>query len=283
MRTLLTILILLLSTPAWATNPSENPEVPEDVLVDFVTEAVMAVHVDGPECGGYCTSNRRDRDELPDWSDSTISEAEARLMAEAMVWTSDQYNVPLEEVMATAYQESRFRYMAIGGGTECGMFQQTSLYFRWDAYDDDHPVESREPVREVTVKVEGDHFTVEVGDDYDGDSYYEDTGILGCAYLLNPYNAGWQFALKYHYYVDRFGEWDWSRHYNGGADQHGYAERHRSYQSRFLAYLEYESDLYIASLEDSGQEEEEQSGNTIPASSTIFTEPEEKPTLADTI
>lgn len=255
MRILTIAALLLISTSAWATNPTETPEVPEEVLVEHVTRAIMTVHQDQPECGSYCTSSRRDRAALPDWSDSVISEEEARYMAEAIVWTSEQYNVPLDEVLATAYQESRFRYMAVGGGTECGMFQQTTLYFRWEAYDEDHPAESREPVNEVSVKVESDILTIEVPDNYSGHSYYEDTGALACAYLLDPYNAGWQFALKYHHYIDRFGEYDWSRHYNGGPDQYGYANRHRSYQSQYIAYLDYERDVYLASLEEEVEED----------------------------
>ena len=244
------VTILLLSTPAWATNPSESVEVPEQVLVESVMEAIMTYHDGSPECGNYCTSDRRDRSLFPDWSGVSISEEDARYMAEAMVWTSDQYGVPLDEIMATAFQESTFRYMAIGSGTECGLYQQTTRYFRWEAYDEDHPVESREPVNHVSVEVGEDLVSVQVGEGYPGHSYYEDTGEIGCAYLLDPYNAGWQMALKYHYYVERFGEHEWSRFYNGGPNQHGYAARHRSYRQRFQSYLESEREEYISSLRE---------------------------------
>jgi len=173
-----------------------------------VADAISAVHVDAPTCGGYCTSSRRDRSNIPDYSSFVVTDKEALVAAFAIVEASEMYDVPLPSMLATAYQESHFRRLAIGGGTECGMFQQSSHYADWES---EH-VESREPITEL--------------DGYDGEEAI-------CAYFHDPTNSAWQFAVQYHRLYERWGD-NWPRHYNGGADKIRYQEDHY----RYLGILE---------------------------------------------
>lgn len=240
--------ILLVLVPLSAR--AEDRILPNGVMVDIVVEAIQSYHEGEPQCGEYCTSERADREFLPDWSSSAMNADEILLTADAIVWTSTEFDIPLEVVMAAAFQESSFRYMSVGRGTECGLFQQTTRYFRWDAYEGEDGVSGRDPVYEYTVEIEGDVVSIEVPSNYSGHDPRVDVGAIGCAYLLDPYNAGWQFALKYHHYVDQVGDYDWAREYNSGPRQMEYARRHHSLREGFASFIDTRTDLYFASLED---------------------------------
>ena len=199
-----------------------EPEV--DPLVFAATAAVLTIHKAQPECGNYCTSFRQYRRHIPDYSGYIVTEDEAWTIAESMVRTHRSYNIPLEEVMATAYQESRFRRRAIGYGTECGMYQQSTTYFWWGSRDEEI-VGSREPL--VSLEIESD----------DGAIITLEDGEAQCAYLFDLDNAGWQFAMKYHYLHGRYGS-NWATHYNGGPEKHRYQNDHDRYAQRLAAHIE---------------------------------------------
>jgi hypothetical protein len=137
-----------------------------------------------------------------------VGETECWDYARILVATAQEYRVPLDSMLAAAYQESRFREPALGSGTECGMFQQTTHHIRWNS---EHvPGMARAPLSEET----------EI-----------------CAYLLRLENAAWHFALKYHHERAQVGN-NWPAYYNGGAGMWGYQGRHYNYRARFTAFIE---------------------------------------------
>lgn len=180
----------------------------EPIEVAAVAELICEVHADRPRCGSYCTSDRRDRRNVPDYGDTVMSEVECWDTARILVYGSIDYEVPLDEVLATAYQESHFRRYAMGGGSECGMFQQTTHRIRWSS---------------------------EEVEDMGRAAFHESEDI--CRYLLQPENAMWHFALKYRHELSQSGE-NWSAYYNGGVNMWGYQQRHEGYRERFALFLE---------------------------------------------
>ena len=180
----------------------------EPLEVAAVAELICEVHADRPTCGSYCTSDRRDRRNLPDYGETIVDEVECWDIARILVSGAIDYDVPLDEVLATAYQESHFRRYAIGNGSECGLFQQTTHRIRWSSDE-----------------VEGM-----------GRAPFEQSEEI-CRYLLRPENAMWHFALKYRHEFAQSGE-HWSAYYNGGVNMWGYQERHERYRERFVLYLE---------------------------------------------
>ncbi len=180
----------------------------EPIEVAAVAELICEVHADRPHCGSYCTSDRRDRRNIPDYSDTVMNEADCWDTARILVYGAIDYGIPLDEVLATAYQESHFRRYALGGGSECGMFQQTTHRIRWSSDE-----------------VEGM-----------GRAAFQESEDI-CAYLLQPENAMWHFALKYRHEHAQSGE-NWSAYYNGGVNMWGYQRRHEGYRERFGLFLE---------------------------------------------
>ncbi len=180
-------------------------ETPE---VEAVAALICDVHESRPRCGSQCTSTRRDRRHVPDYSDFVVEPVICWDVARVLVAAAHDYEVPLDELLATAYQESRFRPVALGSGSECGLFQQATHHIRYASANVEHM--GRVP--------HGDRIDV-------------------CTYLLRPENAAWHFALKYHHEVAQSGR-NWSAYYNGGHDMWGYQDRHESYRARFGAFLE---------------------------------------------
>ena len=180
----------------------------EPIEVAAVAELICEVHADRPQCGSYCTSDRRDRRDIPDYSDTTVEEVDCWDTARILVFGALDYDVPLDEVLATAYQESHFRRYALGNGSECGLFQQTTHRIRWSSDEVDNM----------------------------GRAAFDGSQTI-CEYLLHPENAMWHFALKYRHEHAQNGE-NWSAYYNGGVNMLGYQQRHENYRERFVAFLE---------------------------------------------
>ncbi|MFT6396275.1 MAG: hypothetical protein ACJAYU_001018 [Bradymonadia bacterium] len=180
----------------------------EPLEIAAVAELICEVHADRPRCGSYCTSDRRDRRDISDHSDTVMNEVDCWDTARILVYGSVDYQVPLDEVLATAYQESHFRRYALGNGSECGMFQQTTHRIRWSSDEVDNM----------------------------GRAPFEESEDI-CGYLLQPENAMWHFALKYRHERAQSGE-NWSAYYNGGVNMWGYQQRHEGYRERFGLFLE---------------------------------------------
>lgn len=193
-----------------------RPEDPPEVAA--VASLIREIHVAHPRCGSYCTSTRRDRAGIPDYSDTVVQEVDCWDTARLLVAGSNQYGVPLDEVLATAHQESNFRELAIGSGTECGMFQQSTTFVRWT---------SAERPELARIPIEGSE---EV-----------------CRYLLHTENAMFHFAVKYHHERRQSGG-SWSAYYNGGPNMWAYMRRHEALRDRFGRYVE--RYLELAQAED---------------------------------
>lgn len=187
--------------------------------VEAVATLICDVHESQPTCGSQCTSSRRDRRHVPDYADFVVAPPVCWDVARVLVAAAHDYLVPLDELLATAYQESRFRPVALGSGTECGMFQQATHHIRFGS----------EHVPHMSRAPHGDDFDV-------------------CTYLLRPENAAWHFALKYHHEVAQSGD-NWSAYYNGGTDMWGYQQRHETYRERFVAFLEHYEETHGVALE----------------------------------
>ena len=196
----------------------DGVEISYSDLVRAVSFQICEVQQNHSECGNSCTSTRRDRQHIPDEnSHSRVELEDCDRIAEAFIDAALNYEVPLAEIWATAYQESRFRELSLGGGTECGMFQQTTNYIRFSS-----------PYSTL-----------------DREAWSEDFGTDGilsrsediCVYLLDLDNALFHFALKYHHERGQNGD-NWPAYYNGGPNMWVYQESHRSYQRTFERYLE---------------------------------------------
>lgn len=172
-----------------------------------VAELICEVHATRPPCGRQCRSDRTDRAHLPDRSSYVVDEATCWDLARILVAGAHDYDVPIDVLLAVAYQESRFREYALGAGTECGMFQQTTTHIRWA---------SEHVPRMARVALPGDEV---------------------CGYLLRPENAVWHFALKYHHERAQTGS-NWAAYYNGGPNMWAYQRSVRTLSARFAGWLE---------------------------------------------
>lgn len=205
---------------------AEHATEDDSFLVWAVAQSILEIHVNQGQCGSYCSSERRDRDDILDRAEFVLTPDYAWEMARVIVHTSHEYNVPLGEVWATARQESVFHPYALGSGTECGMFQQSTAWIRWDSpYFD----ESREEL---------DRYTATWGAELEGQEAI-------CAYLLDPYNAGFHFALKYHHNIGRHGEANWSAYYNSGPSMWRYQRDHNNYRDVFEFWLDRTVSEYV--------------------------------------
>jgi hypothetical protein len=236
MRVLLSVLLTALSltaaTQAVASTPSQRldeavrmrllpveqrvglrDEDPDDVAA--VAALICEIHVARPRCGGFCTSTRADRRDIPYYGDTVVEEVDCWDTARLLVAGAEAYDVPLPDLLATAYIESTFRELAIGSGTECGMFQQSTRWIRWAS--DDIGV-TRMPFA---------------------------TGQDTCRYLLRTENALLHFAIKYHHERRQSGA-NWAAHYNGSANMWTYKRRHDGLRVRFARYV----DAYVVERPD---------------------------------
>lgn len=191
----------------------------DNFLTWTIAQSIMVIHENQSECESSCTSIRGYRENIPDMSEFVVTPEIAWMTSRAIVNAFVNYDVPVEEIWATSYQESRFRTHAIGGGRECGMLQQTTNYIRWSSslVED---FEEREEVYEW----------------FHEELYLEDEEAI-CMYLLEPSNALWHFGLKYHHEVAQNGE-NWSAHYNSGSGMWRYQDDHNRYLRYFNSYAE---------------------------------------------
>jgi hypothetical protein len=194
-----------------------SDQIPPDPDYLAVAALIKQLHMLHLPCGNTCKSSRRDRKNMPSLTSEVVTDQEAEQIALDLVLASKSYDVPLQTVLATAFQESGFRRHALGSSSECGLFQQTTIY-----YSDriGYPVvEERETPRSFTLK----------GTPLKGSEAL-------CAWLLNSNNAAWQYARLYHYLLPRYGD-NWPARYNGSSRKWAYQDKHYRLEKKFSAYI----------------------------------------------
>jgi hypothetical protein len=213
----------MLVAPPFHRDAAATETVPREAGIYAVYEYITGIHENQTPCRS-CRSSRSDRANMPDRTDWVVTNEHAMELATLFYDASVTYNVPLATIVATARQESTFRTYAIGGAGECGMFQQTPRYIRWESrfYED-----TRLPV--TAWKLSDD---LSVSRQVQGPYTREGITVLQgheaiCEYLMDPHNALWHFALKYHHEVGEVGINNWAAYYNSNpARMWGYQDRH---------------------------------------------------------
>lgn len=192
---------------------AENEQTSDETLVAVIEEIVVE-WVDGSECGHVCTDSRRE--DAPDRSAYVMPRHEAREFGESIVRASETYGVAVEDYLAAAWHETRFKRWAVGSGGECGLFQQLPRYMRPES-----------------VRTELDSYETR------------------CDWLQDIANSVLAFSLNARNKIDRFGD-AWSCAYNQGSstlerseegwtcsiDGQDYRDRHEMLARRFGREIE---------------------------------------------
>jgi len=225
------MLIVVAVVCLWASTAHSQ----DSATLEDVTEIIETFAGDH-HCGHVCTEDRREG--APDRSEYTVTHDEAVMIADAILQAHEQVDdVSVAILLAVAYRESSFFRYAVGGGGECGLWQQSPRYAR--------PEES----------------LIELGCEERGHCDREAREAV-CDWLQDPYSGALAFALSVERKLHEYGESRWACHYNRGSDCDVEGMMYQEATDRMTSMMEHNLHVMERRRDELASSEDESEGNS---------------------